>query len=616
MLATSVATLAPACLVGGLAFAWATQASNEGSPASIYVAETAGAALAGVLFHFVLGERLHGAWILWVAGACAASAAVGILWSRHGWKSLGLPLAAVGVAVSLGPGVAAAVDRAHFPGERVLALRPSRYGQLAVLERGEQRVFLQDGVLLFTTEDQLAAEEAVHLPMLLHPAPRRLLFLGGGLGGGLVEALKHGPERVDYAEMDPGLLDLAARYAGAQTRAALSDPRVHVAATDGRALLRQARQRYDLVFIQAPVPQNALLARYSTRECFEDARQALVPGGLLVLVTPGSETHLDEAARKRHGVLLATLGNVFPVVGVAPGTETILWASTQPVDARPNLLAARLTERGLRLVEVGPTWLLDRLLPMHVASYQRAVITAGQPESRDFRPVVYLFGLLETLQRLSPSLARRLLDVPLAPTALLLAAGLLGLFFFPWRRRGNRPGLAVAAAGAAGMSLQLVLLIAYQALRGHLYHALGLLLAGSMAGMAIGAWVAGRLFRHQHALVQALSAVAGVAMLTAGLLSVAPALPGAAPLAMAPLLVLVGAATGAVYPVAVRDSARAGAGARMYAWDLVGAALAAFVTSLIAIPLCGLVPVALLCAALCAVAALANLAKHRSLAPV
>jgi spermidine synthase len=611
ILLTLLVALLPACSLSGLAFAWAVKASAEQGETAIYVAETAGAAVAGLLFHFLLGERLPSVWILFAAGALCAAAAVGLGWRRRGRRSLWLPLAAIAVSLVVGPKVAASVEAARFPGEHVLAVRPSRYGLLTVLARGQQRVFLQDGVLLFTSEDQIPAEEAVHLPMLLHPAPRRVLLLGGGLGGGLVEVMKHRPERVDYAEVDPGLLDLAAQYASAETRAALSDSHVHVVAIDGRSLLRRAKQAYDLILIHAPVPQNALQARYSTRECFEEARRALAPGGILALATPGSDTYLGDAAKQRHAAMWAALAAVFPYVSASPGAETILWASTEPVDTRPGLLISRLKQRGLHLSQVGPTWLLDRLLPMNRTRYQRAVEDAAPVASRDFRPVIYLFGLIETLQRFSPGLAKHALALALARGPWLAGGGALfmaGLLFARVRRR-LAVGFAVAAAGAAGMSLQLVLLVADQALRGHLYHGLGLLLAACMAGMAAGALAARRAFRRRNALGLAAAAVAAVAMLTAAALEIARAVPAVATAAVVVLLVMVGTGTGAVYPVAVRAAARTGAAARMYAWDLVGAAVAAFVTSLFGIPLLGLLPVAVLCAALCTVAAVANLGK-------
>jgi spermidine synthase len=608
--AASVTAMLPACAVGGLAFAWAVKACGDDSRATaLYVAETAASAGAGLLFHFLLGEHLHGAWILVIGGACCAVGAVLLTGGSAGWRSWLLPVGAWVASVGLAPSVAALVSRAHFPGESVLAVRPSRYGQLAVLARGEQRVFAQDGVLLFTSEDQIAAEETAHLPLLLHPSPRRVLFLGGGLGGGLVEVLKHGPERVDYAEVDPDLLALVREFGAAETRAALSDPRVHVAATDGRALLRHPDQPYDVILIPAPVPQNALMARYSTRECFEDARRALASGGLLAVVTPGSDTHLGEAARQRHAAILASLKSVFPFVGVSPGESTLLWSSAQPVDARPALLGARLRARGLEPVQVGPTWLFDRLLPMHVASYERAVAIASPPLSRDFRPIVYLLGLLESLQRLSPGAAKAALALRASPRGWIAGAVVLGLALLAWaiRRKRAAPGLAVAVAGGVGMALQLVLAVAYQALRGHLYHALGLLLATSMAGMAIGAWGAERV-ASRGKLGRALAWGAGATVATAAVLSLAPMAPGFASFAVVPLLLWVGAATGAIYPLALHASAHQ-SGGRIYAWDLVGAAGAAFLTSVVAIPLLGLVAVTLICAVLAGIAAVANTAK-------
>ena len=613
LVATSFLALVPACLLGGLCFAWALAAlPGRGRAATLYGAETLGAAVAGLLFHFLLADRVSSVWIVFIAGAMCAGASLPLAFCHKGMAATA-SLAIVVLSAVACPSLSSGLARARFPGEQVLSLQPSRYGLLAVVERGEQRAFFHDGALLFTSEDEIAAEESIHLPLLLHPNPKRILLVGGGLGGGLVEALKHKPERLDYVEMDPGVFPLAQRFSDEKTRRALADPRVHALATDGRRLLREAIGRYDVILIDLPIPQNALLGRFLSRECFADAHRALAPGGLLALATPGSDAYLDAAARQRHASLVATLGAVFPTVAASPGGQTILWAAEKKVDARPPVLVIRLTERGLHLAQVGQTWLLDRLLPFHAEDYRRSLATALPIENRDARPVVYLFGLIENLQRISPALARVALTLvraswlPWFTVALVL--GLSGLAVLLGRGRSGRPaaGFAVAAAGAAGMTLQMVLLLAFQALRGHLYHALGGLLAGFMVGMAAGALAAGHFLDRPRVLARACVGAAAAGALVPLAIACAQAWPGWGAVLIVAVTVVVGASTGAVYPVAVHVLGHANAAARLYAWDLAGAAGAAAVASLLAIPILGLVPVAALSATLCAAAALANL---------
>jgi spermidine synthase len=610
LVAVSMVALVPACVLSGLCFAWALAAlPGQGRAASLYGAETLGSAAAGLLFHFLFADRLSSAWIVFIAGATCAGASLPLAFRRK-WVGAVAGLTMVLFSVVACPSISSSLARARFPNEQVLVLQPSRYGLLAVVARGQQRVFFHDGGLLFTSEDEIAAEESVHLPLLLHANPRRILLVGGGLGGGLVQALKHRPERLDYVEMDPGVFPLARKFADEETQAALADPRVHAMASDARQLLRDSVGRYDVIVIDLPIPQNALLARLLSRECFAEARRALAPGGILALATPGSDAYLDPGARQRHASLLAALGGVFPAVAVAPGGQTILWAADKEVDARPGVLAARLDQRGLHLAQVGKTWLFDRLLPFHAEDYRRSLATALPIENRDFRPVVYLFGLIENVQRLSPSLAWAALVLARSPwTPWALAAFVLGAaaLFVLGRRGRPAPAFAAAAAGAAGMALQLVLLLAFQALRGHLYHAMGGLIAGFMAGMGAGALAAGRFLDRPRALARACAGAACAGLLALFAIELARAVPDWS----APIIVLVtvavGASTGAVYPVAVHAAALPNAASRLYAWDLAGAAGAAALAALVAIPLLGFAQVALLSAALCAAAAVANL---------
>jgi len=614
---TSLLALVPACFLGGLCFAWALAAlPGRGRASTLYGAETLGSAVAGLLFHFLLADHVSSVWIVFMAGAICSGASLPLAF-RHRWGGAAVSLAMIVLSAVACPSLSLGLARARFPGEQVLSLQPSRYGLLAVVARGQQRVFFHDGALLFTSEDEIAAEESIHLPLLLHPNPRRILLVGGGLGGGLAQALKHHPERLDYVELDPGVLPLAQKFSDENARAALADPHVHALLTDGRRLLHEAIGRYDVILIDLPIPQNALLGRFLSRECFADARRALAPGGILALATPGSDAYLDAGARQRHASLMATLGAVFPAVAASPGGQTILWAAEKSVDARPVVLVTRLGERGLHLAQVGQAWLFDRLLPFHAEDYRRALATALPIENRDLRPVVYLFGLIENLQRFSPALARAALAFVRAPWgawfAVALVLGLAGLVVLVRRGRsgrsseGSSAGFAAATAGAAGMALQLVLLLAFQALRGHLYHALGGLIAGFMVGMAAGALAAGHFLDRQRVLPWACAGAAAAGALVPLAIECARAWPAWGAGIIAAVTVVVGASTGAVYPVAVHVAGQAGTGARLYAWDLAGAAGAAALASLLAIPLLGLVPVAGLAVALCAAAALANL---------
>ena len=84
----------------------------------------------------------------------------------------------------------AAVARG-WPGFQVVDCSTSPYGALAVIEADGNRSLVQNGMVLFTVRDPAAAEETVHLALLEHAAPRRVLLVGGGLNGTVSEILRY-----------------------------------------------------------------------------------------------------------------------------------------------------------------------------------------------------------------------------------------------------------------------------------------------------------------------------------------------------------------------------------------------------------------------------------------
>ena len=80
-----------------------------------------------------------------------------------------------------------------------------------------------------------------HLPLLIHPKPRSIFYLGMGTGITAGAALSHPVERVVVTEIVPEVVAAARLHFGPYTNHLFEDPRVKVVAEDGRNYLLGTR---------------------------------------------------------------------------------------------------------------------------------------------------------------------------------------------------------------------------------------------------------------------------------------------------------------------------------------------------------------------------------------
>jgi len=628
-LAVTLLCLAPPCLLLGGAFGLISLGAPGDATAArwagkVFLLESLGTVAAGVVFHLALAPLplgFHG------LAAGTAPWLVGLLFLAHRRHEQGSKIVPAGCAVA---GALALIlmspwgmplGAAAPPGYQVLEQRNSRHGALSVLARGGQRIFLQNGLPLFTSQDRPLVQGDLHITLLAHPRPGRVLLVGGGLGGGLGEVLRHGAsvERVDYVELDPELVTLTRQLGAPAQRAALDDARLHLVPGDGRRWVAASPATYDVIMVALPGPTSALINRFYTAQFMAAARRALRPGGLLRVTLTGSDTYLGDEQALLHATVLATLERAFPgAVLPLPGQTTLLLAGK---DEAPRLdraelsrrLAARaLPEGRLELVQV-----VARTLPFKREQYRTRLSGLSPPPNTDLVPAAYFQATLHWLAATSPAMARGLDHLGrrssgrgwIAAAAALPLALLLALLL---RRVGRSPaGVALAMAGMAGISLQLSLLLFCQEERGVIYHEVGALVTAFMAGMAAGAHAGALLVRRwpARALNLSLAGCAAAALIVmAMMLSTVTAGGGDSPLSLSPFLAvtaLVGMAVGACYAPAAAVLTRnktmtsGPATAYAYAWDLAGAAAGALVASVFLLPVLGLPQTSLLCAALC-----------------
>jgi spermidine synthase len=667
MLITSLTCLSLFCLVAGSLFVVATRmyeqecaVSARVAASSAYLLEAAGSAFGGILASIVLLRFLESfqiATVVALLNLCLAT----VLLFRMNRKQLGAvtvaaALLAVGLlAIVLLIFVAPSLDRSAqarlWQGFRVLGSRDSIYGNLVVIETGNEtgnetghretgniRSIYDNGVILASAPDQNAAEEAVHYALLEHPAPRQLLMIGGGVNGSIAQALKHPTvERIDYVELDPALIGMARQFFPVQSAPFVSDPRVHVHYADGRYFLRNYLRRdlktagntFDVIILNVPDPQTAQLNRFYTAEFFRSARDRLAPGGLLALQLRSSEDYISPDLAEFLRCIHHTLREVFPYVVAVPGETIHFFAATRPdvLTDNPQTLIARLQERNLKTQYVREYFIPFRMMPdrMEQVREQLRPLTST-PVNRDFEPIAYYFDVVLWSTQFKLGYSRwfraaahiafaSVIDVVLVIT--LFVAVLLAFVHARERRARSAAACCMAATGFTLMALQIFLLLAFQSVYGYVYHQLTILIAMCMAGIAFGSWLGIRRIRSSDsppcrtmATTQLLLALSGPALIfVVGLLSKISGVAAtwlAAQFVFPALAALCGILGGYQFPIATEiylydynddRSGRSRLGT-LYAIDLLGGCAGALLLSAYLIPVFGFWKTAWLSAAL------------------
>jgi len=274
---------------------------------------------------------------------------------------------------------------------------------LAITALNEQVSLFENDALLYETEST-AAEEFVHLSVLQHPDPQRVLILGGGIEGIVRELNCYTLKKIDYVEVNRLLVDLAREYLPGEINRSLDAENVRIIFEDPRKFLKTC-DNYDLILVGMPDPASAQANRFYTGEFFEQCTGRLNPEGILAFRLRSAENLWSPQMTRRNTSIYRALHSVFRDIVVLPGAVNIFIASQEPLIREPDLLVERFSERNIpaRMVSAG----YIRYLYTNDRFFQISDIFAAgtAPPNSDVLPICYQYTISIWLSKFFPGLA-------------------------------------------------------------------------------------------------------------------------------------------------------------------------------------------------------------------
>ncbi|MEK7812903.1 MAG: hypothetical protein AAB296_04005, partial [Candidatus Desantisbacteria bacterium] len=518
----------------------------------------------------------------------------------------------------------------NWKGFSVVKTVSSRYGSLTVVKADNLYNFYHDGVLVFTSPQQLDSEELIHFPLLQTPQVRQILILGGAVAGGLTEALKYTGTEVYYVELDPVFIETARKYITLSDCKSLDNSRVKIIHSDGRLFIKRWRGKpFDAVIINTGSPSTAERNRFYTLEFFEEAKRILKPQGVISLSIRSNEDYLGENMLQFNGCIYHTLKQIFPHIILVPGDELTMIASsgttqTQGINTSqkrssgylsvdPHILAERLRQRGIETRFVNEHYLPYRFYPERMEYLRESLDRVVPRINHDLYPVCYYFDIALWGEEFSQGtegtkrLFRILFDIK--PWQFLFGIVLLAaIFMLMFRNRRACIPAGVFISGCSGIVIEMVLIIGFEMLFGYMYHLIGMIIAGFMVGIAGGTWlmnsrvdkIKNRML--SYSLLQSAIAMylflTPVIFLSLRLISDKPLIQGLIPGLFFILTALAGILVGLIFPIAnkihsehTRYSSTAEglpSGGIMYAMDMGGACVGSLIAAVLTIPVFGI----------------------------
>ncbi|SHE62949.1 spermidine synthase [Seinonella peptonophila] len=143
-------------------------------------------------------------------------------------------------------------------------------------------LFLDGGIQTTERDGFIYNEMMAHVPLSIHPHPRKVCVIGGGDGGVVSEVTKYPEvEQIDHVEIDPNVIQACIKYLPS-IASRMDDLRIRSIYMDASKYVQENQEKYDVMIVDAADPMGPAKILF-TEGFFRDIKRSLRNDGLMII---------------------------------------------------------------------------------------------------------------------------------------------------------------------------------------------------------------------------------------------------------------------------------------------------------------------------------------------
>ena len=164
-----------------------------------------------------------------------------------------------------------------------LYAKQSEFQHVEVVDTaGHGKMLFNDGLVMVSERDEFVYHDMIaHVPLFVHPAPEKVLVIGGGDGGTMREVLRHDSvKECTLVEIDDAVIEACKKHIPVTSKA-FEHEKAKTIVGDGVKFVAETKERFDVIIVDSTDPIGPAAPLFGP-EFYGNVKRVLSDDGIVV----------------------------------------------------------------------------------------------------------------------------------------------------------------------------------------------------------------------------------------------------------------------------------------------------------------------------------------------